>query len=57
MTLLAQALTVLAMAALGLGVDGGAVRRAGPRAVLAVTLSLLLLLALAFGLLKILALR
>jgi uncharacterized integral membrane protein (TIGR00698 family) len=57
MTLLAQALTVLAMAALGLGVEAGAVRRAGARAVLAVTLSLLLLLALAFGLLTLLALR
>ncbi len=41
----ARWLTVGAMASLGLGVELGAVRRAGPRVVLAVTGSLALLLA------------
>jgi uncharacterized integral membrane protein (TIGR00698 family) len=46
----ATALTVLAMGALGLGVDLHAIVAAGPRVSLVVTLSLLLLAAMAFGL-------
>ena len=43
------ALTLVAMAALGLGVDLRALRSVGPRAATAVTLSLLVLVALALG--------
>jgi uncharacterized integral membrane protein (TIGR00698 family) len=48
----ATALTVLAMAALGLGVDLRAIAAAGPRVSLVVTLSLLLLATMAFGLVQ-----
>ena len=47
---LAEGLTILSMAALGLGVDARVVAAAGPRVVAAVTLSLLALGALALGL-------
>jgi uncharacterized integral membrane protein (TIGR00698 family) len=47
---LVTALTVLAMAALGLGVDVRALRRVGPRVVGAVTISLVLLFAMSWGL-------
>jgi uncharacterized membrane protein YadS len=50
----ATVLTVLAMAALGLGVDLRAIAAAGPRVSLVVTLSLLLLAAMAFGLVELL---
>lgn len=53
----ASALTILAMAALGLGVDVRAVARAGPRVTLVVTLSLLVLAALAWGLIQALGFR
>jgi uncharacterized integral membrane protein (TIGR00698 family) len=46
----ASVLTVMAMAALGLGVDVGALRRAGPRAMAAVAVSLVLLLLMSVGL-------
>jgi uncharacterized integral membrane protein (TIGR00698 family) len=48
----ATVLTVLAMAALGLGVDLRAIAAAGPRVSLVVTLSLVLLAAMAFGLVQ-----
>lgn len=51
---LAQALTLLAMAGLGLGVDIWDVARAGPRVALAVVLSLLILAMLALALLHLL---
>lgn len=50
------ALTVLAMAALGLGTDARAVARSGPRIAAVVTLSLLALIGLALGLIGLLAL-
>ncbi|MEO8455103.1 MAG: putative sulfate exporter family transporter [Sphingomicrobium sp.] len=50
----ATVLTVLAMAALGLGVDLRAIAAAGPRVSLVVTLSLLLLAAMALGLVELL---
>lgn len=50
----ATALTVLAMAALGLGVDLRAIAAAGPRVSLVVTASLLLLAAMALGLVQLL---
>ncbi len=53
----AQTLTVLSMAALGLGVDVRAIRAAGPRAIAAVTVSLALLGGLAFALITLLAIR
>ena len=46
----ATALTVISMAALGLSTDARAVARSGPRIAIVVTLSLLVLLALALGL-------
>lgn len=46
----ATALTVISMAALGLSTDARAVARSGPRIAIAVTLSLLVLLSLALGL-------
>ncbi len=49
------ALTVLAMAALGLSTDARAVARSGPRIAAAVTLSLLALIGLALGLIGLLA--
>ncbi len=51
----ATVLTVLAMAALGLGVDVRAIAAAGPRVSLVVTLSLLLLAAMAYGLVQLAA--
>ncbi|GAA0870610.1 putative sulfate exporter family transporter [Brevundimonas basaltis] len=53
---LTTALTVLAMAALGLSTDARAVARSGPRIVAVVTLSLLALIGLALGLIYLLAL-
>ncbi len=50
----AMALTVLAMAALGLGVDLRGLAAAGPRVSLVVTLSLVLLAAMAVGLVRVL---
>jgi uncharacterized integral membrane protein (TIGR00698 family) len=50
----ATALTVLAMAGLGLGVDLRSIAAAGPRVSLVVTLSLLLLAAMALGLVRLL---
>ncbi|MEO7864352.1 MAG: putative sulfate exporter family transporter, partial [Sphingomicrobium sp.] len=50
-------LTILAMAALGLGVDMRAVARAGPRVTLVVTLSLLVLAAMALALIHALNFR
>ncbi len=50
----ATMLTVLSMAALGLGVDVRVVARAGMRVVLAVTLSLLALGAVSLGLIRLL---
>lgn len=50
------ALTIVSMAALGLGVDVRALARTGPRATLAVTLSLLGLIALALALVRLLPL-
>jgi uncharacterized integral membrane protein (TIGR00698 family) len=50
-------LTVIAMAALGLGVDVRSVRAAGPRAMIVVSLSLLALGLIALGLIRLLALR
>lgn len=47
-------LTILAMAALGLGVDVRAVARAGPRATVAVTSSLIVLTTMALGLIELL---
>lgn len=55
--LLAGWLTIAAMAALGLGVDLRAVARAGRPVVLTVTGSLLVLLALAVGLIRVLGIR
>lgn len=52
----ANLLTVLSMAALGLGVDVRVVARAGARVVLAVTASLLALAAISLGLIRLLAL-
>ncbi len=52
----ANALTVLSMAALGLGVDVRVVARAGTRTVLAVTASLLALAAISLGLIRMLGL-
>lgn len=52
----ANVLTVLSMAALGLGVDARVVARAGARAVLAVTASLAALAALSLGLIRLLGL-
>jgi uncharacterized integral membrane protein (TIGR00698 family) len=54
LTSAATVLTVLAMAALGLGVDLRAIAAAGRRLSLVVTLSLLLLAAMAFGLVRLL---
>ena len=51
----ATALTVLSMAALGLSTDARAVARSGPRVAIVVTLSLLVLLGLALGLIGLLA--
>jgi uncharacterized integral membrane protein (TIGR00698 family) len=51
----ASILTVVSMAALGLGVDLRSVARAGPRVAGAVTLSLVLLLGLSLGLVRLLA--
>ncbi|SFS31097.1 YeiH family protein [Brevundimonas viscosa] len=51
----ATALTVISMAALGLGADARAVARSGPRIAVAVTLSLLVLLGLALALVSLLA--
>lgn len=51
----ATALTVISMAALGLSTDARAVARSGPRIAVAVTLSLLVLLGLAVGLVSLLA--
>ena len=51
----ATALTVISMAALGLSTDARAVARSGPRIGVAVTLSLLVLLGLALGLVSLLA--
>jgi uncharacterized integral membrane protein (TIGR00698 family) len=56
MNVAATWLTVLAMAALGLGVDVRTVARAGVRVTIAVTLSLLLLGIIAFGLIHLLGL-
>lgn len=53
---LTTALTVLAMAALGLSTDARAVARSGPRIAAVVTLSLLALIGLALGLIGLLAL-
>jgi uncharacterized integral membrane protein (TIGR00698 family) len=53
----ATGLTIISMAALGLGVDVRVVCKAGPRAMGVVTLSLALLGAIAFGLLTLLGLR
>jgi uncharacterized integral membrane protein (TIGR00698 family) len=53
---LTTALTVIAMAALGLSTDARAVARSGPRIALVVTLSLLALIGLALGLIYLLAL-
>ena len=53
---LTTALTVLAMAALGLSTDARAVARSGPRIAAVVTLSLLALIGLALGLIGVLAL-
>jgi uncharacterized integral membrane protein (TIGR00698 family) len=50
----ATVLTVVSMAALGLGVDLRSVARAGPRVAAAVTLSLVLLLGLSLGLVRLL---
>ncbi len=52
----ATVLTILAMAALGLGVDLKALGRVGGRVTLAVTLSLLVLLAISLGLIRLLGL-
>lgn len=51
----AKVLTVIAMAALGLGVDARAVMSAGPRVIATVTLSLALLVTLGLGLIALLA--
>lgn len=50
----ANALTIVSMAALGLGVDARTVLRAGGRVTLVVVLSLLVLAAISFGLIKLL---
>ena len=50
----ATVLTVVSMAALGLGVDLKALRQAGARVTLAVTLSLLVLIAISLGLIRLL---
>jgi uncharacterized integral membrane protein (TIGR00698 family) len=50
-------LTIVSMAALGLGVDVRVVAKAGPKAIGAVTLSLVLLGAIAFGLIALLGVR
>ncbi len=55
MAVLASAFTVIAMAALGLGVDMRVIGKVGGRAIATVTLSLLLLLGLSLGLIHILA--
>ncbi|TMV92094.1 putative sulfate exporter family transporter [Thioclava sp. BHET1] len=52
----ASVFTVIAMAALGLGVDARAVAAAGPRVIATVTMSLLLLVVLSLGLIALLAL-
>lgn len=49
----ATILTVLSMAALGLEVDLGNLRRVGGRATIAVTLSLLTLIAISYGLIRV----
>jgi len=54
LAILATALTVVAMAALGLGVDLRAIAAAGPRVSVVVTLSLLLLAAMALALVRVL---
>lgn len=51
---LAKVLTIVSMAALGLGVDIRTVAKAGPRVTLAVTLSLIGLAAISFGLIRLL---
>jgi uncharacterized membrane protein YadS len=51
----ANVMTVIAMAALGLGVDARAVMSAGPRVIVTVVLSLGLLIVLGLGLIAILA--
>ena len=51
----ANVMTVIAMAALGLGVDARAVMNAGPRVIATVVLSLVLLIALGLGLITLLA--
>jgi uncharacterized integral membrane protein (TIGR00698 family) len=51
---LAKLLTIISMAALGLGVDIRTVAKAGPRVTLAVTLSLLGLAAISYGLIRLL---
>jgi uncharacterized integral membrane protein (TIGR00698 family) len=57
MSAAATALTIVSMAALGLGVDVRVVARAGPKAIGVVTLSLLLLGAISFGLIAVLGVR
>lgn len=54
--LVASALTIVSMAALGLGTDVKAVASSGGRIMMAVTASLLLLAAISFGLIRLLAL-
>ena len=54
--LVASALTIISMAALGLGTDLKAVAGSGGRIMMAVTASLLLLTAISFGLIRLLAL-
>ncbi len=54
LALTANLLTVVSMAALGLGTDLGSVARSGPRVMAAVTLSLLMLGAIGFGLIRLL---
>ena len=49
---IATLLTILSMAALGLGVDIWVVAKAGPRVTTAVTVSLLVLAAIAYGLIR-----
>jgi uncharacterized membrane protein YadS len=53
---IATILTVIAMAALGLGVDGRTISRAGARVTLTVVLSLLALGTVSFGLIRLLGL-
>ena len=54
MALVTNLLTVISMAALGLGTDLRVVARAGGRVTAAVTLSLMLLAAISFGLIRVL---